>query len=155
MRIKVKIEGTRPCMLNRFSEKSAVSATNGTSEVLKSNANLTPQQEAEQGIYYDSTGKQPIVPMPNMFACLREAGKYHKIGKKTVTTQKSSMLNAYVEIEELEIPIVSSTGWHPDTRPVRNPNTNGRFLKSRPMWNVWSLEFTLRVDNNFDIKLLR
>ena len=85
-----------------------------------------------------------------MFRCIIDAGKFFKSGRSKITTQKSSLVPACVELEgidkPMEIPIQHKDPWTVDTRPVRNPVTGGRFLCHRPSFNDWKLEFWLAID---------
>lgn len=115
----------------------------------------TPKEQAEKKLYIGSDGK-PMIPGPNMFRCLIDAGKYFKIGKSKVTTLKSSIIPACVSIEEIEIPIQTKEGWTVDTRPVRIPSTGGRILCHRPSFHDWSLTFRVELDEKImGIKMFR
>lgn len=81
---------------------------------------------------------------------------YCENGRTKVTTQKSSLIPAFVELDGLEFPIEHREPWTVDTRPVRIPSTGGRILYHRPCFNDWRLSFVLRVDTDMlSVKLLR
>ncbi len=97
-----------------------------------------------------------MIPQPNVFRCLIDAGVFFKAGKTKVTTQKTSMIPACVEVEGVEIPIVHKEPWMVDTRAVRIPSTGGRILRHRPSFNDWKLSFVLAVDTDMiAVKLMR
>ena len=148
MKIAVEIEGIVPIMCNRFTDEAAESATSGTR--LASNVDRgTPREQAESRLYKGADEKTLIIPAPNLFSCLIEAGKFHKAGKSKLTTLKSSLIPAAMCIEEIELAIKSREGWRVDTRAVRIPTTGGRINKHRPMFDDWSLTFTLDLDSDF------
>ena len=115
----------------------------------------SPHEQAEQKLYTDENGT-PIVPGPNLFRCLIDAGKFFKLGRSKVTTRETSLIPACVELEELIIPIEHEESWSVDTRPVRIPSTGGRILRYRPRFDDWKLSFTLTLDTDImAAKLLR
>lgn len=153
--IQVKISGTTPMLCNRFTDASAMAATSGTRAATVGGKG-TPREQAEKKLYLSEQTGDPIVPSPNLFRCLIDAGKYFKAGKSKVTTIKSSLIPACLSIDELEIPIETPNQWEVDTRAVRIPSTGGRILAHRPCFHDWSLQFTLELDEEvMDCKLLR
>jgi hypothetical protein len=91
------------------------------------------------------------VPGPNIFACLINAGKFHKVGKTKVTTQKSSLVPAGISINEIVLPVSDGNGggaatWEVDSRSVVIPSTGGRIMCHRPRVDEWGLSFSLDVD---------
>jgi hypothetical protein len=105
---------------------------------------------------YVGTEKKPIIPQPNLFRCLIDAGTFFKAGRSKVTTQKNSLIPACIEIDGFEIPIEHREPWQVDTRPVRNPVTGGRFNCHRPSFHDWRLSFTMKVDTSLmSTKLVR
>ena len=83
---------------------------------------------------------------PNLFRAIIDGGKFFKAGKGKVTTQKSSLIPACLEIDGVEISIRTKDGWEVDSRAVRIPATGGRILAHRPKFNDWELEFTAYLD---------
>lgn len=152
--IRVTIEGKTPLLLHRFTDEAAASATNGTRTSAVGDAG-SPKEQAAKSLYLDDN-EVPILPQPNVFRCIMDAGKFFKAGKSKVTTQKSSLIPACLEIEELYIPIEHRDPWEVDTRPVRIPSTGGRILRHRPMFNDWRMTFTMNLDTDIlSLKLLR
>jgi hypothetical protein len=152
--ISVTIEGTTPLLCNRFTDAAQMKASGGTSGSLTGDKG-TPREQAEQRLYAGHDGN-PMIPQPNLFRCLIDAGKFFKAGKSKVTTQKSSLIPACVEIDGIELPIQHREPWQVDTRAVRIPTTGGRILCHRPSFNDWRITFTLRVDTELmGVKLVR
>lgn len=155
MKIDVKIEGVTPLICNRFTDAAAESATNGTRGSSAAQDRGTPREQAQPKLYIGLNGT-PTIPQPNLFRCLIEGGRFHKIGKAQVTTAKASMLFSCMDIEGAEIEIKHKEDWRVDTRAVRIPSTGGRILTHRPMFDDWALEFTVDLDETIlGPKLLR
>lgn len=155
MKINVQIEGVTPLICNRFTDAAAQSATSGTRGSSAAQDRGTPREQAEPKLYMGLNGR-PSIPQPNLFRCLIEGGRFHKIGKTQVTTAKASMLFSCMDIEGAEIEIHHKEDWRVDTRAVRIPSTGGRILTHRPMFDDWALEFTVELDETIlGPKLLR
>lgn len=142
--INVTVEGKTPLLCNRFTDAAQMAATSG-SRLVSVGEKGTPQQQAVERLYLGHDGK-PMIPQPNLFRCVIDAGQFFKAGKSKITTQKSSMIPACVEIEGLEIPLSHKEPWTVDTRAVRIPSTGGRILCHRPCFHDWQLSFTLNID---------
>lgn len=152
--VSVKIEGITPLILNRFHDAAQLSATSGT-RASTAGEKGTPQAQAELKLYTGADGKL-VIPQPNVLSCITAAGKFFKAGKSKVTTQKSSLIPACVEIEGVDIVLIHKQPWRVDGRPVRIPATGGRILCYRPMFDDWALSFELTLDTEvMTVKLLR
>ena len=152
--INVTIEGTTPLLCNRFADAAQMAATSGNRLAVVGDKG-TPREQAEVRLYAGHDGK-PMIPQPNLFRCLIDAGKYFKHGKSKVTTQKTSLIPACVEVDGLELPITHKEPWTVDTRAVRIPSTGGRILCHRPCFHDWKVSFALHVDiDMLSPKLLR
>ncbi len=146
MEIAIRVEGKSPLLLHRFTDAAQMAATNGT------RSNITtarePREEAESHLYVGEDGTL-IVPSPNMFRCIIDAGKFHKVGKSKMTTVKSSLIPAALLIDPADgIPILHDKPWTVDTRPIRIPANGSRILRHRPCFHDWALEFTLTLDTD-------
>jgi len=73
------------------------------------------------------------------------AGKFEKLGKSKITTIKTSLVPAGINIVEKRIPF-NTKDFVVDRRPVVNPNTGGALLKFRAKLEEWELSFTLECD---------
>jgi hypothetical protein len=145
MRIFVRIVGVAPLILNRFTEKAAMAATSGVRGSSLAEDRGTPQEQADERLYRGLDGA-PVIPQPNLLRCIVDGGRFHKIGKKQVTTQSESMLFGCLDIEEAVIKIIHTQPWRVDTVPVVIPATKGRILVHRPCFDDWALEFELSLD---------
>jgi hypothetical protein len=143
--IHIRIEGVSPLLINRFTDAAQLSATNGTGNAAVGET-LTAQEDAEQRLYISEQTKKVVMPQPNLFRCIIDAGKYFKNGKSKVTTQKSSIIPACLDIDPIEIEIKHDKPWGVDSRAIRIPSTGGRILRHRPCFYQWSLEFEATLD---------
>ena len=152
--ILVEIDGVTPLLMNRFHDEAQQQATSGN-RIAAVGDKGSPRDQAEKKLYTDDQGRVGI-PQPNLFRSILDAGKFFKAGKSKVTTQKSSLIPACLNIDELFIPIESRQGWEVDTRPVRIPSTGGRILAHRPCFHDWRLSFTCDIDTEIlSAKLFR
>lgn len=153
MKIKVTIEGISPLLMNRFTEAAEIAVSGGTSVTLRGSKG-TPREQAEPKRYADDKGML-YVPGPNIFAALVAAGTFHKAGKSKITTMKTSLVPAGIQLDEL-VCSLDTDKWEVDSRSVVIPSTGGRIMCHRPRVDDWSLTFTLDVDTTmFDPKLVR
>lgn len=152
--VDVVIEGTTPLLCNRFTDAAQMAASAGN-RIAAVGDKGTPHEQASQKIYTGHDGK-PCIPQPNLFRCLIDAGTFFKAGKSKVTTQKSSLIPACLEIVGIELPIEHKEPWSVDTRAVRIPSTGGRILAHRPSFNDWRISFTVSIDTDLiSVKLVR
>lgn len=145
MKIEITIEGVTALICNRFTDAAAESASNGTRSAIATTDRGTPQEIAASKLYHDLDGNIAI-PQPNLLRCLIEGGRFHKVGKQQLTSDKKSMLYSCVDIEGTMIVLEHKQPWKVDTRPVRIPSTGGRILAHRPMFDDWAMTFVLDID---------
>ena len=150
---EITIEGTTPLLCNRFTDEKTTG--NGGSGVYQ-NDRGTPREQAEIKLYRGADDKTLVIPQPNIFSCIICAGKYFKAGRTKITTMKSSLIPACVEIEGIAIPIEHNEPWSVDSRPVRSPATGGRMMCHRPSFEDWKLSFVATLDEEIiSAKLFR
>jgi hypothetical protein len=153
MKIKVTIQGVSPLIMNRFTEAAEVQVSGGTSVSFRGDKG-TPRDQATPKRYADEKGNL-YIPGPNIYAAIIAAGTFHKAGKSKLTTQKTSLIPAGMQLEELICPITGSD-WEVDSRSVVIPSTGGRIMCHRPRVDEWSCSFTLDVDDGmFSANLVR
>lgn len=145
MIIAVTIKGVSPLICNKFTDAAAQKVMAGSSSAIQSGDRGTPREIAEPKLYTDSNGK-PVIPGPNIFSALIQAGSHIKAGKSKLTTQKSSIIPAGLTVMELECPITPAK-WEVDSRSVVIPSTGGRIMAHRPRFDEWQCSFTLEVDH--------
>lgn len=131
---------------NKFHDAASMAASDGTRASSAAADRGTPREQAELKLYVSHDGHTLIIPAPNVFSCIIEAGKYFKNGKSKITTHTTSLIPSCVAILEIELPITHKEPWCVDTRAVRIPSTGGRILTHRPIFNDWRLSFTVDLD---------
>lgn len=152
LNIEIGIEGISPLLMNRFTDAEMLKVDGGTSLVMNGDKG-TPRERASAKVY--GTPERPALPGANIYRSIIDAGRFHKSGKEKMTTQKSSLIPSGVWLVSIECPI-SPAAWEVDSRPVVIPATGGRVIAHRPRFDVWSLSFTLSVDEGtFSDKMVR
>jgi hypothetical protein len=147
VKLNIEITGITPLLMNRFNIDEQQSKVK--------EKNLTPRETAKKVCYEDESGKL-YYPTTNIYACLIEAGKFHKDGKCKVTTARSSLIPAGVMIDGETIYFKEPCSWEVDSRGVVIPSTGGRIVCHRPRLDQWCLEFTLILDTKmFSSKFIR
>jgi hypothetical protein len=155
MFIEIEIQGVTPLICNRFTDEAALISTSGDRGSSAGMDRGTPLEIAQSKLYLGLNGK-PMITSPNLLRSIVDGGLFTKIGKKQVTTQKSSLLYACLGIEAAEVEIIHQQPWRVDTRPVVIPSTGGRILCHRPMFDDWKLDFEVELDTSIiNAKLMR
>ena len=142
-KVSVQIEGQTPLLMNRFTDETEVKLNSGTSAVARGDKG-TPREQAERTAYKDDRGDL-YIPGPNLFRAIIDAGKFHKVGKSKVTTQKSTLVTAAMALSAIVIPL-NTKAFEVDSRSVVIPSTGGRIMKYRARLDKWSMTFDLEVD---------
>ncbi|MBQ9407431.1 MAG: hypothetical protein IJU37_11935 [Desulfovibrio sp.] len=145
LNINVTIQGVTPILMNRFTEENELKISSGSSAVQIGHKG-TPREQASKKTYSDNEGNL-YIPGTNIFACIIEAGKFHKVGKTKVTTKKSSLIPAGMAVTEIVCPL-NTKDFEVDSRSVVIPATGGRIVAHRPRLDKWQLSFTLAVDES-------
>lgn len=147
MKLDIEITGITPLLMNRFNIDEQ--------QTKVKDKNLTPRETALRVCYEDSEGKL-YYPTTNIYACLIEAGKFHKDGKIKITTARSSIIPAGIMIDGETIYFREPVSWEVDSRGAVVPSTGGRIVVHRPRLDTWCLNFTLTLDTKmFSPKLIR
>jgi hypothetical protein len=160
MIINVTLQGITPLLMNRFTEAAEVAVSGGTAATLRGDKG-TPREQAEPKRYVDAKSGALYIPGQNVFASIIAAGTFHKVGKRQLTTQKSSLIPAGLLVDNLICPLVDAKGkpiktWEVDSRSVVIPSTGGRIMCHRPRIDDWFLEIVLELDTAvFHAKLIR
>lgn len=134
--------------------------SSGTSSSVATGTKGLPRDQAEKKIYRDSNG-HPVIPGPNIFSSIIQAGVYHKSGKRQITSKGGSLVPAGLSIIEIETPILipgtkKQAVFEVDSRTGVNPSTGGRVMIHRARFDAWELSFTMEVDEAiFDEAMIR
>jgi hypothetical protein len=157
--IHITIRGVTPLLHNRFTEAAEASVSNAGRRTLNGGKG-TPREQAEPKCYRDHDGRF-IIPGPNLFRAIIDAGKFNKSGKSKLTTQKSSMIPSFCSVETLECLLTDHAGvplkeFEVDSRAVVIPATGGRIMAHRPRFDEWQTSFVLSLDTDeCDEQLMR
>jgi hypothetical protein len=146
-RFAVRIVGIAPMLLNRFREEDEIAVSNSSKSSIRTKSRRTPEEIAESKLYTCPKGK-PILPAENLLAALIDGGRFLKAGRKQLTTQKSSLIPAFVALHSRNgdgYIYIEPGKWVTDSRPVVNPSTSGRMMCHRPRFDEWSLEFEIEI----------
>jgi hypothetical protein len=151
MNLDIEITGHTALLMNRFSDGSEVAVSSGHRPSTVGHRG-TPREQAEKTAYQDEKGYL-YVPQQNLFACLINAGKFHKVGKSKVTTMKSSLVPAGIAmLDGLVLPILSPKSnkglkqFEVDSRRVVIPSTGGAVMRHRARVDDWRIRFSIEVD---------
>lgn len=145
IQIQVTISGESPLLCNRFTDAAMLKLDGGTSAIASASDKGMPRERASEKVYIDSTGRA-VLPGPNLYRSIIDAGRFHKAGREKITTQKSSLVPAGMWLKEIELPIFDGE-WEVDCRTVVNPATGGRMVAYRPRFDRWRVSFSLDVDD--------
>ena len=146
MEIHVEITGITPLLMHRF---------NIDEQGLKKDKDILPREAAKK-VCYEDENERLFYPTTNIYACMIEAGKFHKDGKIKVTTARSSLIPAGVMIQGQIVYFKRPSTWEVDSRGVVVPSTGGRIVCHRPRLDDWCLDFSLTVDPKmFSAKFIR
>jgi len=151
---EVTIQGISPLLMNRFNEAAEVSVSSGTRKSTRTK--MDPREDAKSRAYIESKTDELYIPGPNIFACLVEAGKFFKLGKNKVTTMKSSLVPAGMQISELVCSLGTKT-FEVDSRRVVIAAAGGAaVMRHRPRLDEWETTFHVEVDTElFNPELAR
>lgn len=156
MDIKIRVDGVTPLIVNKFHDAAALAASGGSRGSSAGADRGTPQEICEQKLYRGADSTTLVIPQPNLLRCLVDGGRFHKVGRSQLTTKDSSQLYACLDVHGSEIKLEHKQPWRVDTRAVVIPATKGRILAHRPIFDDWSLEFTVSLDTSIiGPKLLR
>jgi len=132
----VELTGTRPLL-----QHSCKNMIEDGEKPAGRNKEHIPLEEAESALYKDSKGNI-IVEAKSILACLRTVAVNYKIpgrGKKTF----KDFVYAGVQIDPLEIPLISKGGWELDKQVV--VVNRSRIVRARPRFDDWKLRFNAEL----------
>lgn len=150
--VKVRIQGQSPLIYTKFLGEN------------ERNNSLNPRDAAIRHLHYlndPEKGNPVYIPGNAIFACLVNAGKFHKINGRQATTGKESRVPDYLKVKESApllyrgygSQVTHYSGWDVETNRVWSGHT---CLEShRPRVEDWYCAFTLIVYNGFDLEKAR
>lgn len=147
MKVKVEITGLTPLLMHRFNED----VFNGKIK----DKGLMPEESAELYAYRREDGEL-YVPGKALYACIVNGGKYHKLGKNKITTNKSTLIPVGIILLTKECLIGTKEYTIDSQSAVNNALGGARIMVHRPCFNEWSIEFILSIDTvEFSEKLVQ
>ena len=151
-RINVTIASETPYIMDAFATPEVLSPAHKGNTRRKELDD--PREQCKDKVYLSSNHTTLIIPSSNMWNCLIAAGKFQKIGRRTLTTRDSSILPGIFILETFEIPLTDKKGkllgpdsFEVDSRPVTNQTTGAKVLCHRPRINNWQATFSLLYDD--------
>lgn len=141
---KVYCKGISPILINRMTEEQLLSLLPGGGR-LPVRQDLTKEQIAGEKVYTNGSGKYGI-PGENFYSCLINAGRFFKLeGKTQISTQKSTLLPAFLTLQEYFLEFDNRAKWVVDVRKGRNEKGQALCLV-RPRFDDWGFWATLEID---------
>ena len=135
-KIKIKVEGISPLLMNRFRDKSIDSKSKKRTGSIKAG-------EIEDRLYiYNDKTHIPSVYFRNSMV---EASKQFKITGKGKSTY-SKLVGATVDVTPEMIPLKES--YVPFKIAAVNPMTKGRMMVTRPRFDKWTAEFEIILNDD-------
>lgn len=155
MEIKITWTGITPLLMHKFSDEAQLAMSAGSRSSSSARDFGTPREQAEKAIYRDEGGNI-IVPQMNIMATIREAGRFFKVGKRQITTQKSSIIPGCLDIPGLAFKLQYRDPWEVDSRIGRLPGSGIPMVCHRPLFHDWAVSFTCELDTTIiNAKFLR
>lgn len=151
LRIRAKLVGISPLLMNCMSQDVLLGMRDKSGKKAKAATTvLTPAEEAEKKLYLDTAG-YPHLPVENLFATLKGAGRQVRLdGKRQISTAKSTILPSLMTIDTVSLPIMLSkeprrATWEADVKRGVNPNGGEAVVIVRPRFDDWSVAVEVTV----------
>lgn len=151
VRLSVTCTGVTPLLMNRLTPETLEQLRSKKKPSKNAARPATPRDEAAPKVYLTKDGL-PYLPTENLLANLIAAGQSVRLdGKKQVSTAKSTMLPAFLTLEDAFIPLLDvpdgkPPSWEVDMRPGKNPNGGEAVCLCRPRFDKWCFTITALVD---------
>jgi hypothetical protein len=157
MELKVKFESTTPLLMHsnrganplnpQVKEKKAITSKRAKTD---EDHQLLAAIDWKLGIYYDQE-LGPYIPAEMIEACFREAGKKNKLGtiikKGGLRVKEDKVRLEYDGPRDLESLYGDGATEFVDVRTGKL-NGGSTVLITRPRFNRWNLQFTLKADDS-------
>jgi hypothetical protein len=144
--VNVAIRGDTSLLQHRFSESAE--AAPSTRKMLVNHG--TPREQAEKVTYRNGQGFYH--PGAAIGRLIREAGSGHKL--RGSRRSAKFVVPSCVLVMEDKIDLLNGDGkshlkdYEVDSRPVTIPSTKGKVMRHRPRFDQWSMQFTLRINED-------
>lgn len=151
-KIEITCSGITPLIMNRMGAEVLDSIRTRIKKPKSARTELTPRDEAAPKVYQTEDGR-PYIPTENLLACLIAAGQWVRLdGKRQVSTTKSTMLPAFLSLEDPFLPLLGEGAqppkWEVDLRQGRNPNGGEAVCLCRPRFDKWGFKVSALVDTS-------
>lgn len=149
--ITVTCRGVTPLLMNRIPPETLEQVRTKAKKPKTAQRPAVPRDEAIPKLYLTEEGA-PYIPTENLLSCLVAAGQSVRLdGKRQVSTAKSTVLPAFLSLEERFLPLFvygaeAAPDWEVDMRPGRNPNGGELVCLVRPRFDQWAFRVTATVD---------
>jgi hypothetical protein len=145
---EIAIYGTSPLLMDKIPDDAKLpGAPGGATTVHVSGDNeLTPREKAEKSAHMFEDGSL-YIPGVAIYKTIQNAGKFHKLGKKQITTQTGSIFPAGVWILEEVCPLNTSE-FEVLSRIVKRGD-GSKVWKHSARVDKWDCKFTLQIDTDF------
>ncbi len=144
IRVRAKCEGISPLLMNPMTEEALDGADDPSKR--KTKAPDTPLAQICEELLYRENGHIGL-PAVNLLSCIIGAGVFIKFeGNMRVSTKTTTLVPAFLTIEEFFLPFDDGTTWVVDKRRAKN-RRGGALRVIRPRFDRWSFTFTLQIDD--------
>ncbi len=115
-----------------------------------------PREQASDGLYIGTEEYQGkiVLPSPNLLACIVNAGRFVKQGRRQLSTQRESILAGPMELLESESLLIPQE-WEIFTAVPVNA-LGSRSVRYMPYFPHWALDISVRLDCRWvELRLFR
>lgn len=160
--VSVTSTGTSPILMNPVTEEMLLQIRNKTTPQKRPGTEWPVEEEAAEKLMYGDAYGHPgkiILPVENLYAALKAAGRKVKNGKYQVSTATTTTLFSFLTIRERCLVFMGPDGenpeWETDLRRGTNPNGGQLVVLARPMIKDWRFTVTCEIDDSVSESLVR
>jgi len=158
-RFSLTLKGSPPGVLfHRMSTEALLKLRDKTGKKSKSAAPLSLEEEAEQCIHRDASGRA-VIPTKMLMAALMNAGVFIRLDqKRQLSTKDSSLLPGLLHIDDTEFLLLKPgsgdestwgyASWRYTVEQGRNPNGGEAVCIVRPLFELWAITFDVTLDTD-------
>jgi hypothetical protein len=149
--VTVTCRGVTPLLMNRIPPETLEQVRTKAKKPKTAQRPAVPRDEALPKLYVTAAG-DPYIPAENLLSCLVAAGQSVRLdGKRQVSTAKSTVLPAFLSLEDRFLPLfVHGTGEPPDWE------VDELVCLVRPRFDQWAFRVTATVDlDEIGINIIR